>query len=276
MIVPVSFLIIGDMKCRIASVLLFSISLVACDFDPATTDPATTDPATTDPIIYTAHKCVPVSGLSQQSCFSPDLGLKYWLYQPPPEKQSASGKTPMVIYLHGFSHSGSDLNRVLEGGIPEEIEQGRTLPMVVISPQCPTGDNWQYTEMVERLSRFAEECSIEYGTDLQRVFLTGFSMGGDGVWALGTAFPRQFAAMVPVGSWYDKLDNVCRVRDVSIWVFQGEEDPLVVPQFAIDIVEVLEQCSGNVKLTMIPNAGHGESSVYAYGLDALYTWLLQR
>jgi predicted peptidase len=182
----------------------------------------------------------------------------------------------MIVYLHGFNHSGLDLEKLLDGGLPQEIENGRELPALVISPQCPTGENWQSPEMVERLSALVAELVDVYGADPQRVSLTGFSMGGDGVWALGLAHPEQFAALAPVGSWYLNLENVCTLKETPVWVFQGEQDAVVLPHFAKQMDEALLACGGDVRLELFPGAGHGESSTLAYGSDALYDWLLEQ
>ena len=37
--------------------------------------------------------------------------------------------------------------------------------------------------------------------DAQRIYLTGHSMGGHGVWQLGALFPDQFAAIGPSAGW---------------------------------------------------------------------------
>jgi predicted peptidase len=180
----------------------------------------------------------------------------------------------MIVYLHGFNHSGSDLDLLLNGGLPLQIEDGRRLPALVISPQCPFGENWQSPEMVERLGRLVNELIALYGADPARVYLTGFSMGGDGVWALGIAHPELFAALAPVGSWYLDLEGVCALKDMPVWVFQGEQDAIVSPQFSKQMNEALAACGGDVRLELFPAAGHGESSTLAYGMDELYEWLL--
>jgi predicted esterase len=99
-------------------------------------------------------------------------------------------------------------------------------------------------------------------------------MGGDGVWALGIAHPEQFAALAPVGSWYVAPKNMCVLRDVPVWDFQGEADMIVPPTFAKNIVDVLKRCGGNVRLTLFPGEGHEQSSSHAYGMDKLYQWFL--
>jgi predicted peptidase len=203
-------------------------------------------------------------------CASPATGLHYLLALP----QTRDGKPPLLIYLHGFSHSGSNLEVVLTGGVPAEIEKGRQLPMIVVSPQCPAGENWQYGDMVPRLNRFVNEMIATYGADPDRTYLTGFSMGGDGVWTVGAAYPAQFAALAPIGSWYSDDKAVCALRDVPVWDFQGESDEFVSPDFARNMTAALQKCGGRVKLTLYPETGHEQSSRNAYATDALYSWLL--
>jgi predicted peptidase len=145
--------------------------------------------------------------------------------------------------------------------------------MVVVSPQCPTGDNWEYGEMVEKLSRLTDEVIQAHQAGATRVYLTGFSMGGDGVWALGVAHPEQFTALAPVGSWYRDTERVCDLREVPVWVFQGEADEIVRPIYAKDMVAALTACGGQVDLTLLPGVGHEGSSLLAYRADELYDWL---
>jgi predicted peptidase len=203
-------------------------------------------------------------------CTSPATGLHYLLALP----QTQDGKPPLLIYLHGFSHSGTNLEVVLTGGVPAEIEKGRQLPMIVVSPQCPAGENWQYGDMVPRLNRFVDEMIATYGADPDRTYLTGFSMGGDGVWTVGAAYPAQFAALAPIGSRYSDDKAICALRDVPVWDFQGESDEFVSPDFARNMTAALQKCGGRVKLTLYPETGHEPSSRNAYATDALYSWLL--
>ena len=254
-------------------IFLFSAFLASCGVFQAL--PTPTSKPTPLPPPYSAN-CMPVNGKRQQACQSESTGLRYWLYLPPGETQVEN--LPLLLYLHGFSHSGGQLKLVLSGGPPLEIENGKKLQIAVISPQCPFGENWQSQEMVERLSQLVSEVVNLFGFDPGRVSLTGFSMGGDGAWALGIAHPKQFKALVPVASWYAKNDHICNFQDTgfaSVWVFQSEKDEVVAPHYAKDLVQALELCGGNVELTLLPNADHAQTSALVYARDDLYTWLLQ-
>ena len=76
----------------------------------------------------------PAPNTIEQACVSPATGLHYWLYLPKREARTPTRKLPLLVYLHGFSHSGSDLSLVLSGGLPAQLEHGRALPMIVASP----------------------------------------------------------------------------------------------------------------------------------------------
>ena len=60
----------------------------------------------------------------------------YLVYLP----KDYSGQTrnyPLVIYLHGGSHKGNDLNKLKEYGLPYLVDQGNDFDFIVVSPQCP-------------------------------------------------------------------------------------------------------------------------------------------
>jgi predicted peptidase len=211
-------------------------------------------------------------------CSEPGTDLKYWAYLPPENGSIPATGLPLLVYLHGFSHSGTDLKLLLSGGVPAEIEKGRQLPMAVISPQCSFEDNWQSEEMVERLSRFIEAVVDMYHIDPQRIYLTGFSMGGDGVWALGKAHPEQFAALAPVSSWYRTgPQELCGLAVMPIWVFQSQADEIVSPRYAQQNVAQVQGCgSSQIKLSLFPSGGHEATSRQVYALDEFYQWFLDQ
>jgi pimeloyl-ACP methyl ester carboxylesterase len=215
----------------------------------------------------------------QQICTSSVAGLQFWAYKTSEALPMPQSGLPLLVYLHGFSQSGSDLDRLLDSGIPAEIEKGRTLPLMAVSPQCPAGENWQTPQMVEKISQFVAELVEVYQLDPERVYLTGFSMGGDGVWAVGSAHPEQFAALVPVASdWFARdPSELCVLMNTPIWVFQSEEDEVVSPRYARSNVAAIQQCGGtNIRLTVFSNGGHDKTSREVYAMDEMYQWLLEQ
>src|SRR5947207_771990 len=62
--------------------------------------------------------------------------------------------------------------------------------------------------------------------DPQRLYITGLSMGGFGVWDAIVRQPRRFRAAVPICGGYDE-DALGPVVDLPLWTFHAADDPVV-------------------------------------------------
>ena len=49
---------------------------------------------------------------------------------------------PLILYLHGASLRGSDVNRVKRYGPPRMVEKKPEFPFILLSPQCPPEKGW--------------------------------------------------------------------------------------------------------------------------------------
>jgi hypothetical protein len=65
----------------------------------------------------------------------------------------------------------------------------------------------------KRALAILESVEREYKTDARRVYLTGVSMGGEGVWSLAAAHPNRFAAIVPICGGGDPSKAADMARD---------------------------------------------------------------
>ena len=99
-----------------------------------------------------------------------------------------------MIFLHGAGERGDDLNRVKVHGPPKLVEQGKKLPFIVISPQCPRNQRWNDDALTALLDHACKELRV----DTSRLYLTGLSMGGYGSWSLGLKLCDRFAAIAPI------------------------------------------------------------------------------
>ena len=196
------------------------------------------------------------------------LKADYLLYLPKAYGEEPGKKWPVIVFLHGSGERGSDLNKVKLHGPPKEIEKGRELPFVVVSPQCPA-DKWWDPAVVVAL---VDEVLAKYDTDPDRVYLTGLSMGGFATWDTAIAYPDRFAAIAPICGAGNRY-RVPAIRHVPTWVFHGERDPAVPVTASAEMVATLLAAKGNVKFTRYPEAGH-DSWTQTYGHRALYDWFL--
>jgi pimeloyl-ACP methyl ester carboxylesterase len=174
---------------------------------------------------------------------------------------------PLILFLHHSDANGSDLNLVRTCALAGLIQQGKQLPAVVVSPQCPGGQSWS----TPVLAHLLDEIKSQYRIDPDRVYLTGVSSGGDETWDFALVHPDLLAAIVPMSGESDPRD-AAQLRGVPVWGFQGAKDASVPPGQMISMVDAVRQAGGHAHLTLYPDLGH-DCWNRAYSTEALWTWL---
>ena len=104
-----------------------------------------------------------------------------------PEQVILDSIPPILIFLHGRSLSGNNLNLVRKYGIIDAIESGRKIPAIVIAPQVNFGSSWEPSKILSVLEYVQEN----YKTDKNRVYVAGMSLGAYGT----TYFAGQASAV---------------------------------------------------------------------------------
>ncbi|MGA9993917.1 MAG: alpha/beta fold hydrolase [Pyrinomonadaceae bacterium] len=199
------------------------------------------------------------------------VGAQYLLFLPEEYGRDRHRRWPLIMYLHGGSRRGNDIEKVREYGLPALVEKDRSFPFIVVSPQCPEGEIWTDTET---LIAILDEVSKHYAVDVSRVYLTGHSMGGRGTWYLAYKHPERFAAIAPMSGGPVIETWAARLKEMPVWVFHGAKDDLVPLSESETMVKAL-QALGNrrVKLTVYPDRDHFILDTYEN--MELYTWFSQ-
>jgi len=179
---------------------------------------------------------------------------------------------PLMLFLHGAGERGDDLDKVKVHGPPKLVAQGKDLPFIVVSPQCPNGTWWSAPDQIQTLTGLLDEIVANYDVDESRVYLTGLSMGGYGTWSLGATTPDRFAAIAPICGGGEKR-MAWRLKEMPIWVFHGAKDSVVPLAQSEEMVEAVKGAGGNPKLTVYPEANH-DSWTATYDNPELYDWFL--
>src|SRR5690606_8120249 len=89
-----------------------------------------------------------------------------------PSPEILAGKPPVVVFLHGRSLSGTDLNRVQRYGVLYSMDKSKTdLPAIVVAPQSRGG--WNPDKVMEVIDYVIQK----YQADSSRIYVCGMSMG---------------------------------------------------------------------------------------------------
>ncbi|MBS1834943.1 MAG: prolyl oligopeptidase family serine peptidase [Acidobacteria bacterium] len=190
----------------------------------------------------------------------------------PPDHRREKKKAPLLVWLHGASLRGDDVQMLHKYGPPSVADRRGDFPFVVLSPQCPAGQLW--TADAACLMSLVDEAIVEYGVDPRRVYLTGLSMGGGGAWFLGSQYPHRFGAVVPMCGPTQPQQWAEGLRHMPVWCFHGEKDKVVPLRRSRDMVQALKKIGNKAKFTILKGKGHDITA--QYNNDDIYDWMLSK
>ena len=210
-----------------------------------------------------------------------------FLYYTPPNYRSTGTGHPLIISLGGVGEQGdgssnpnNGISNLYIGGIPKKIKDGEDMVFtyntttdgfVVIAPQLPQNGNWQ-NYYVDEMMNYAV---THFNIDQNRIFLTGYSLGGIGTWEYGSS-PNinKLAGIIPISAGYPADQAFCSIAGakVAVWAFMGEKDFTFNndPYVANEITNTINQCSNLIIPaydSTYPNEVHGadfwDNTVYS-------------
>lgn len=258
------------MKTSTTAALSLAALLCACTPREAAVRPA---PAGTAPT-PSAPSAAPQTGQHARALDRPvarRLSARYLLHLPREYGRDPARRWPLILYLHGGSLRGTDVDTVRVWGVPRVAERDPDFPFIVVSPQAAPGTLWTDTEL---LGALLDEVIATHAVDTARVYLTGHSMGGNGAWYLAYMYPERFAAIVPMSGpanpWW-----AGRLRGMPVWVFHGAKDAVVPIRESEEMVRALREAGNTgVRYTALPDGDHGLLDLYETHRE-IYDWLLQ-
>lgn len=211
--------------------------------------------------------------------------LKYRLLRP--KDYDESKVYPLVLFLHGAGERGDDNKKQLVHGMrdfaSDEVMQKH--PAIVIAPQCPNDKRWvevdwasdshqmpdQPSEPLKLALDLIDSLQAEFPIDVDRIYLTGLSMGGYGVWDALQRRPITFAAAIPICGGGDPSLSAS-INHVPIWCFHGAADNVVKPARSRQMIDALKASDGKPKYTEYDGVGHN-SWAQTYANREVIDWL---
>lgn len=179
---------------------------------------------------------------------------------------------PVILFLHGRSLSGNNLNRVKQYGIIDDIvHRGRTVDAYVVAPQVPSGQSWS----PDKLKVLLDYVHSNYPTDKCRVYVVGMSLGGYGTMDFVGSYPEEVtAAMALCGGGNVKMAE--SLAKVPLWIMHGKRDAAVPHSESEKVYNAIQNCceTNLTRFSSFPNYGHGEFARVFYAKQ-MYDWLYQ-
>lgn len=194
---------------------------------------------------------------------------------------------PLVVFMHGAGERGND-NEVQIIHIKKLFENYSNrlkYPCFVIAPQCPKNQKWvevdwsarshtmpeQEAWAMQKTLQLIDTLIKTYPIDTRRIYVTGLSMGGYGVWDIICRYPDKFAAAVPICGGGDE-NYAAGIKHIPIWAFHGSIDNVVPVARTRNMINAIRKLGGKAKYTEYKNVKHG-SWFKAYKEKQLLQWM---
>ena len=196
-------------------------------------------------------------------------------------------KYPVILCLHGSGEKGVDNEQQIGGATLGSVIQlynwkqpERYRSFIAVFPQT---SNYWIGDAAEQAMKALEQTVTEFNGDTNRLYLTGFSLGGYGSWYLAAKYPKKFAAVVPAGGGIAPPTNVPlaglrlfmpaemfalysasdpytafakSIGKTPVWIFHGAKDDIVPVTESRKMEAALKASGGNVKYTEYAEEGH--------------------
>lgn len=198
-----------------------------------------------------------------------DEGYRFLYYLP--DDSLMLNNPSVLVFLHGKSLAGTNLNLVKKYGVIDAIERGRVVPSIVIAPQVEKGHFWNPQKILNTMNYLYDK----HPFDTNRVYVTGMSLGGYGTADFAATFPDKLTAGVVLCGGRTTGD-ICNLSRTNIWIQHGVLDKLVPHYNSEKMFKQVISCDSNSNcfFTSYPNANHSDLA-HEFYKDTIYNWMFQ-
>lgn len=196
------------------------------------------------------------------------FGMNYKVFYPDNYKD-----LPLIVYLHGAGERGKNISHLYRHGLPKLINEGKEFNAVILCPQCP--EQYVWDNVVERTKRIIDHVAADYEIKIDRICITGSSMGGFGTWMMAKTYPSFFARIAPVAgggmSW-----RTPKLKTTPVLAIHGVEDEIVPIIYSHLMVDGVNSNGGNAEIIELDGLGHNDGIDFAYRNTKLMDWLAKQ
>ena len=188
-----------------------------------------------------------------------------------PKDYNPQKSYPLFVWLHGgrgrdhpdkgrrnmVSERLWDNRRSTEAGYSRNVSD--YMGYILVSPVKPVL-RWNAGIFARLIKHVKSNVSV----DENRVYVTGFSMGGQGTWRVGCGNDGSYkiAAMMPLGAWgcrevqRGKTRETFKTLNTAVWNLHCPLDPVSRISEQMPLFQAHLDFGGYGRFTMIPGRGH--------------------
>lgn len=224
----------------------------------------------------------------------------YMEYLPADYPTATTKKYPTIIYIHGGASFGAGTSASLIAmdtveGIPLYIAKGQ-FPTSIVTPYGDTASFIAISPQFKKspstptdVKAVIDYVLAHYRVDLNRLYLTGFSLGGNATWQapFNLAQAQRLAAMVPVAGYNnpyaDTTAKFIAGANVPVWAIHSTADQTAQIAWSVNMVAKINSYNPAIPaiLTKLTTQSHDSTVTAAYNPTYrpngknIYEWMLQ-
>jgi dienelactone hydrolase len=185
-----------------------------------------------------------------------------------PAEYDPSKKWALRVQLHGGvgrpapAPGGQTTRPLTPNRIPGE-------PQLVLQPRAWSNSQWWQPEQVDNIFALIERVKRDYNVDESRVYVTGISDGGTGVYYLAMRNATPWAACLPLNGHPSVLANpdtgvdgelfIGNLVNCPMYLVNGGRDRLYPAASVAPLVDMMKRAHVPIVWQVYPEAGHDTS-----------------
>lgn len=210
---------------------------------------------------------------------------------PPAGRVTARKGVPMVVHIPGNGERGAPIRQFRQRTIFDKVlapEFQKATPCYLLAISPPESVNTLHggmpgqPNMVQRamhdLICAAADIAKNPVVDRNRIYLTGFSYGGSGVYALALHYPGEYAAAVPISALPPLPEYLSESHPGAFWHFYNEGDYAKQGIRAKDVEmfrDMVNDAGGDFRIGTYSTAGH-DAWTTAWHEDEVWKWMFSK
>lgn len=167
-----------------------------------------------------------------------------------PDTYVQTKPSPLIISLHGAGGNGDGEYQWIWASYSKKWNG-----FIACPSGEPPGAQW-FPEQEEFILNIYRDMLRNFNVDTNRVYIHGFSNGGNGAWYYGVSFPWLFGAACPRSGGCSVSQNLKNLLNIGTYVIHGSSDTVIGSSHDKETTNKLKELGYDVVYVEIPNGKH--------------------
>ena len=186
-----------------------------------------------------------------------------------PLSYDAKSSVPLVVILH-YGYDGAKPEAYTGKDMIDAFRSGLSgLKAIVVAPDA-LGGSWTDAKNEQTVVWLTKSVQKTYAIDSKRVVLTGFSLGGEGTWFIGSRHQDLFTAAIPVAAPVAGSDTGWTI---PIYVIHSDKDEVVPYSTAKKHADTVKANGAKLEFKTVNGLTHYKTATYGPHLADAVKWL---